>query len=234
MTHNVIRTFGIDYIFFDLVFLFVFHFLMIRNRKIIPLVAFWLGGLAIFIIDWGFWMQVSGIRKLELPPSFLPFLPEYWRVFTFMFWFSFSYGLMFSWMFLMFEPKGRRIFWTVLLWGGWLTVAFLSQYIHLNDGTIQTLRMMGGSRITQIIIAAGGFILLFILRYNWKMILYLFCIGFMTHFMMESSLWLSGIRPGNLSVLLINSLIESNMGVPILYVLYDKVLKRRKMVIGGR
>jgi hypothetical protein len=228
MTHDVIRTFGIDYIFFDLLFLAIFHFLLIRKKKFIPLIAFWLGGLAIMIIDWGFWLQVFHIRKLSLPEVFLPMLPEYWRVTVFMFWFSFSYGLMFSWMFLMFEEGKQRVFWTALLWGGWLTVALLSQNIPLWDDTFTTLRMMGGSRITQIIIVVAGYILLFILKYNWKKILYLFMVGVLCHFMMESSLWISGIRSGSFAVLFVNSLIESNMGVPILFILYDKVLKKRK------
>lgn len=227
--HDVIRTFGIDYIFVDLVFLFVFHFFLIRRKKYIPLIAFWLGGLAIFIIDWGFWLQVTNMRELRLPDAFLPMLAKYWRTFTFMFWFSFSYGLMFSWMFLMFEQKGQRIFWTVLLWGGWLSVAFLSQHIPLFDDSFTTIRHMGGSRIIQIILAAAGYILLFILRYDWRKIFYLFMVGFLTHFMMESSLWISGIRSGQLSVMFINSLIESNMGVPILFILYDKILVKKKI-----
>jgi hypothetical protein len=227
MSHDVIRNFGIDYIFFDLVFLVIFHVLLIRYKKIIPLIAFWLGGLAIFCIDWGFWLQVFNIRELNLPAAFIPGLPQYWRVFVFMFWFSFSYGLMFSWMFLMFEYRKQGVWWTLLLWGGWLLVGLLSQYIPLWDDPVMTMRHMGGSRLIQAIIVAVGYILLFVLRYDWKKILYLFMVGFLCHFMMESSLWISGIRPGSFFVMMVNSLLESNMGVPVLFILYDKVLKKR-------
>lgn len=231
MNHDVIRTFGIDYIFFDLIFLAVFHVLMFRYRKTIPLVAFWLGGLAIMIIDWGFWLQVFSIRELTLPESFLSSWPQYWRVFTFMFWFSFSYGLMFSWMFLMFERRKEGLWWTLLLWGGWILVGLLSQWIPFKDAEFVTLRHMGDSRLTQSLIVVAGYLLLFVLRYPLKTILYLFMIGFLCHFMMESSLWIAGIRPGSMDVMLINSLVESNMGVPILWILYDKVLMKRKRPI---
>jgi hypothetical protein len=169
VTHEVIRIFGTDYIYFDLVFLTIFTALLAVNKKRIPLLAFILGGLIIFIIDWVFWMQIFKIRTFSLPPGFLSFLPEYWAKTVFMFWFSMSYGLMFAWIFLMFDKQNKRAAWTALLFGG-----------------------------------CG------------------------IHFMMEFSLWVSGIRPSSLDLLLVNTLVESNMGVPLLYIFWDKTLTRSK------
>jgi hypothetical protein len=224
----VIRVFGIDYIYLDLVFLAVFTVLLAVNKKKIPLLAFILGGVVIFIIDWLFWMQVFKIRTLSLPPEFLSFLPQYWAETLFMFWFSMSYGLMFAWMFLMFDKKNNRFAWTALLFGGWLSIAFLSQFLQINDNLIETVRLMKSSRIKQIIIVALGYGALFLLKYRLKKILYLFLVGCGIHFMMEFSLWISGIRPSSLDLLLVNTLVESNMGVPVLYIFWDKVLSKPK------
>jgi hypothetical protein len=91
-----------------------------------------------------------------------------------------------------------------------------------------TTRHMGGALLFQAGIVVAGYALLFILKYNWKIVLYLFMVGFLCHFMMESALWISGIRPGSLSIMLINSLVESNMGVPLLFIFYDRGLKKGK------
>jgi hypothetical protein len=45
--------------------------------------------------------------------------------------------------------------------------------------------------------------------------------------MMEFSLLVSGIRPGSFLILIENSLIEFNMGVPFFYLLYDKYLQKK-------
>lgn len=110
----------------------------------------------------------------------------------------------------MFEKKSipSKLFWTLLIFGGWILVAFLSQFIGLNDSTIITNRHMFDLRWLRIIIVLVGYGLLFVLKYNWKRISYLFFIGFM----MEFILFISGIRPGNFLILLENSLIEFNMG----------------------
>ena len=173
-------------------------------------------------------MQVFKIRSLSLPPDFLSFLPDYWAKAVFMFWFSMSYGLIFSWIFLMFDKKNKRAAWTALLFGGWLMIAFLSQVLQMNDNVIKTVRLMRSSRIKQIIIVALGYGTLFLLRYKLKKILFLFLVGCGIHFMMEFSLWVSDIRPSSLDLLFVNTLVESNMGVPLLYIFWDKFLTQRK------
>jgi hypothetical protein len=127
----------------------------------------------------------------------------------------------------MFEKDSNKIFWTALLFGGWLTIALLSQFLPINDEIINPVRRMSSSRLMQIIIVVIGYIILFIMRYDIKKILYLFLVGCGIHFMMEFSLWVSGIRPTGLDTLLINTLIEFNMGIPILYIFWDKVLNRK-------
>jgi hypothetical protein len=219
--YDVIRTFGADYILFDLIFIILFLFLLIKNKKKIPLLAFFVGGLFInFLIDYGIWLH-TGVREVFLPFNF------FGAVFLFFFWFSLSYGVEYAYVFLMFEKKSNKILWTSLVLFGWLSVAFLSQLISINNSSITVIRHMSDLRILRIILVLIGYSLLFILKYDWKKISYLFLIGFIIHFMMEFSLLVSGIRPGSFLILLENSLIEFNMGVPFFYILYDKFLKKK-------
>jgi hypothetical protein len=204
MVYDVIRTFGVDYIFFDLIFVILFLFLLIRFKKKIPLIALFIGGLGInFLIDWGIWLH-TGIREIFLPANF------FGGVFLFFLWFSLSYGIEYAYVFLMFDKKSNKLGWTLLVFGGWLLVAFLSQFFSINDTLITTIRHMGDLRLLTILLVLIGYSLLFIFKYNWKKIAYLFFVGFLIHFMMEFSLLISGIRPGSLLILIENSLIELN------------------------
>jgi len=82
--YDVIRSFGVDYILFDLIFLILFITLLVKFKKKIPLIAFFVGGLLInFLVDWGIWFH-TGIREISLPFSFTG------SVFLFFLWFSLS------------------------------------------------------------------------------------------------------------------------------------------------
>ncbi|MDO8610742.1 MAG: hypothetical protein Q7R95_09425 [bacterium] len=219
--YDVVRQFGVDYIYFDLLFLVLFFTILIITKKYLEIIIFFIGGLAInFLVDWGFWLH-SGIREVILPEQFAE------RVFVFMLWFSLSYGVEYAYIFLMFRQKSNKLLWTLLIFVGWLSVAFFSQQISINDSTIITIRHMSDFRILRIVILFIGYGLLIWFKYPLKKIVYLFIAGFAIHFMMEFSLLVNGIRPGSLLILLENSFVEFNMGVPFFYLLYDRILKNK-------
>lgn len=224
--YDVIRNFGIDYIFFDIAFLVIFIFLLIKSKKKIPLIFLFVGGIINFLIDWGIWYNLSDIREISIPDNFLPFLSFGLKIVIFFIWFSISYGLEYAWVFLMFDKKTKKMKWTAILFIGWILVALLSQLLPLNDVNITAVRHMGSLRIWRVLIVLIGYFVLLILGYKWKRIVYLFLIGFAVHFMMEFSLLITGVRPDSFLILLENSLVEFNMGIPILYLFYDKILKR--------
>lgn len=173
-----------------------------------------------FLVDWGVWLH-TGIREITLPSGF------FGGAFLFFIWFSLSYGVEYAYVFLMFDKKSNKIAWTLLVFGGWLLVAFLSQLFSIKDSSIMVVRHMFSFRILRVLLVLIGYSLLFIFKYDWKKILYLFFVGFLIHFMMEFSLFVSGIRPGDFLILLENSLVEFNMGVPFFYLIYDKWLKKK-------
>jgi hypothetical protein len=92
---------------------------------------------------------------------------------------------------------------------------------------------MSNARIIQVALVAGGYLLLLLLKYTWRpmksltlpRMLYLFLVGILVHFGMEITLLASGIRPAEnyVDVLLFNSLLEFNMGVPFLYILWTAI-----------
>jgi len=220
--YDVIRIFDVDYIFFDLAFLAIFLFLLVKYKKKIPLLAFFMGGLLInFFLDWGIWLH-SGLREIILPDNFVG------GASLFFIWFSLSYGVEYAYVFLMFEKNNRKkLKWTLFVFLSWLIVAFCSQLITINDASITTIRHMSDLRLLRIIIVLIGYSLLFVFKYNWRKIAYLFFVGFLIHFMMEFSLFITNIRPDSFLILLENSLIEFNMGVPFFYLVYDKLIKKK-------
>jgi len=151
----------------------------------------------------------------------------------------------FSYVTVMFEAKSMktRVLWTLFLYGGWMATALISQHVAIDDRTINIGRDMSNARIVQVAMVAGGYLLLLLLKYIWRpmrsltfrRMLYLFVIGVLVHFGMEITLLASGIRPAKdyVDVLLFNSLLEFNMGIPILYILWTAVRSRKESGAAG-
>lgn len=136
----------------------------------------------------------------------------------------------------MFEKNNIKeiIFWTALLYGGWFMIATLSQILPLNDIEITTIRHMRHLRIVEISVVVFGYLLLLFLGYNYRTILYIFWVGTMLSFMMESYLLFTGIRTSGFELLLYDSLILTNQGIPYVYVIVDKIVPKLREMIKNR
>lgn len=226
VNQDVIRVFDLDYIIFDLVLFFLFITVLIIKKKKIPLIVGFLCGIMFLIIDGIIWWN-TGVR--EIFPANLKVAVDFMM--------DFSYGVLaFSWVMIMFEKNNLKeiIFWTAFLYGGWFMIAALSQILPLNDLEITTIRHMKHLRIVEISVVILGYLLLMFLRYNYKTILYIFWVGTMLSFMMESYLLFTGIRTSGWELLLYDSLILTNQGIPYLYVIFDKILPKLKKLISNR
>ncbi|MFX1281864.1 MAG: hypothetical protein ACFFA3_21115 [Promethearchaeota archaeon] len=226
VNQDVIRVFDLDYIIFDLILLFLFITVLIIKKKQVPLIVGFLCGIMFLIIDGIIWWN-TGVR--EIFPANLKVAVDFMM--------DFSYGVLaFSWVMIMFEKNNLKeiIFWTVFLYGGWFMIATLSQILPLNDLEITTIRHMKHLRIVEISVVILGYLLLMFLRYNYKTILYIFWVGTMLSFMMESYLLFTGIRTSGWELLLYDSLILTNQGIPYLYVFFDKILPKLKKLISNR
>ncbi|MBN2229024.1 MAG: hypothetical protein JW779_05475 [Candidatus Thorarchaeota archaeon] len=228
------RFFHIDFILLDLLFCLIWIAVLLRQGYRLEFSLGLMGILVNFIVDFVIWFNVQGIRTLEGPID--PLL--------FFIYFSITYGMVeYSYVGVMFRVRTnrQRIMWTILLYGGWLISGLLSQVIPLNDTMVHVTREMSIYRMPQIAIVIVGFIGLLLLAKSWlpmndttyQRILYLFLVGILVHFGMESTLWLAGIRPspvsGVLFEFLFNSFLEFNTGVPILYVLWTYLRSRGEL-----
>jgi hypothetical protein len=220
------RTFDATFIFLDLAFLTIWVVLLLRRRHVKPLIFGLFGFFVYFVADYVVWYSTLGSRVFYSLPTWLSPL-------TFLLYFSMTYGIIqFSYVILMFSERqdlvfgdGRdRIAWSVLLFGGWLTIGLLSQVLAIGQ-EVAIARIMSEQRIVQVAMIAAEYVILIILTYmkklnlTWKTVLLIFGVGVFVHFSMEFTLLLSGIRDVNLFNLLFNSLIEFNTGAPILYLL---------------
>ena len=234
---QVARTFDMDFIYLDIAFCAVWILVLLRRKQTIPLCFGLLGALITFLADDVLWLHIQHTRTLDVPFNHDLFLV----------YFSFTYGMIeFSYVTVMFQAKSMKAkaLWTLFLYGGWLATALISQHVGIDDRTIQTSRDMSHARIIQGAMVVGGYLLLLLLKYTWQpmksltipRIIYLFCVGILVHFGMEITLLASGIRPAGdyVHVLLFNSLLEFNMGIPILYILWTAIRARRDLDESGQ
>lgn len=221
-TTDVTRIFDVDYIIFDFILFIVFLVALLYTKSWFPLAGSVVCSVIITLIDSVFWYG-AGIRVIISP------VPLFWVYFMM----DISYGILaFSWMLIMLEKKEHKIFWTTLLFGGWLFVPIFSNLISLYDAEITTIRYMASIRWWEIVIAAAGYILLIVLKYDYKTILYVFGVGCMQGFMMEFCLWITENRPSGLELLIYDTLVLINQVVPYAYVFLDKILPQIKERIG--
>lgn len=218
INHDVIRIFDLDYLIFDFIFLLIFLTVLIINKKKIPIYVGFVCGILFLIIDGIIWWN-TGIREID---------PSNTKIYV-DFMMDFSYGLLaFSWVMIMFERNSIKeiLLWTLFLYGGWLLIASLSQILPLIDLEIITIRHMQSLRVVEIATVVCGYLLLIFLRYNYRTILFIFWVGFMLSFMMESYLLFTQIRPSGFELLLYDSFILTNQGIPYLFVIFDKILPK--------
>ena len=154
----VTRTLNVDFIYFDIIFLSVWIYFLIKKRYWVPLLWGIFGWVIYLGVDYYLWYIVMESRQYSgnLPP---------WLFFL---WFCFSPGFVqFSYVFVMFEKRNKNelIFWTILFYGGWLFVGLCSQWISINDDIILVSRNMnaGNQRFIFSILTVLNLLLAYIL-----------------------------------------------------------------------
>jgi hypothetical protein len=219
----VARTFGMDFIYFDLIFIAIWLYLLIKKKYWVPI--FWglLGWVAYIIADYVIWYLLTHTRHYSGPLN----------PFVFFMWFCFSPGFVqFSYVIVMFEKRNRNelIFWTSLLYLGWTAVALGSQLIPLDDRIIIVYRDMNvlNQRIIEVSLVLVNVIVAIFLYLKKKLrledIAFLFVVGTLVELALEFTLSVSNIRQAqgswSIVLLIINSLIEFNLGIVLMYLLW--------------
>lgn len=217
---SVDRIFDVDFIYFDLMLATLWIVLFIKTKQYPAILMGLLASCIYFMVDFGLWYSILGTRHIDAPMD----------AGLFLFYFSFTYGIIqFGYITVMITPKTNKIFWTILLYGGWIIMALLSQWIAWDDREISISRDMTNGRWIQFAMMIVGLLFVYLAsQYSstfrnikwYYTVPILFAIGIIVHVALEVPLVIAGIRPFNWNDFLWNSVIEFNSGIGAIYFIY--------------
>lgn len=218
-----VREFNLLFILLDCSWLIFFIFMLLRFKRKQALLAGLLGGVVYFLVDYGVFYLLLGTRQVTGGDPFLVLA-----------WMSMSYGLTnIAWIWLMLDGDRSWVEWTVLILSAWLAVALLSQNFGANTPAVTTGRGTLSYHGLMALILFLGYASLVYRNLEARRaggegvnLLRLLAIGIAVQFSWEAVLLFSGVRPPDLVPLVVNSLIETNLGLPYLYLIHRAVRQR--------
>ena len=220
------RNFNLLYIILDSVFILILIGLLIYQKKYVTLIWSLFGGVLYFIVDYGYFYWISHSRQVLVNG-----VSSQWTTALVLLWMSLSYGItnfLFIWLCLKKDKYLKEYLILIILW--WMVAPSIASIGGSNN--IQTLRTTGAYHGAMAIILIVGYVGLIIYNLTTKTkminILWLNLIGISVQFCWEFALLVNGIRPLNeasLTTLIINSVIETNLGMPYIYLIYINVYK---------
>lgn len=216
------RMFQPIYILLDSVFLVALCAMLFFRRRYLTLLFGLFGGILYFVVDYGIFHLWLGTRSIEGGSLFWVLL-----------WMSLSYGVtnfVLIWTWISKDENARE--WTlfILLW--WFVCPLLTN--TLGNGDVikiqRTTSAYHGWMAAILFLSYAALILFNIFRKDKSLrfpLLRLFLIGVFVQFGWEFSLLIGGIRSAGiesaadkLTVLLVNSLLETNLGMPLIYIIF--------------
>lgn len=218
------RQFNILYIIFDILFLVILLGLLIFKKKYATIVVGLLAGILYMIVDYGIFHLLTGSRSIS----------EGYSLFWVLLWMSMSYGFTnFVWIWLWIK-KDKDLFnfsFLILLW--WFVCPLLAKTFGKDLSLITIQRTTGSYHSYMALILFIGYLGVII----WNMfqkdkkerfpILWMLAIGILVQFGWEFGLLIGGIRSATIAswdqklmTLLINSLLETNLGMPYIMAIY--------------
>lgn len=210
------------YILLDILFLLILLGILLYTRRYQAAIVGLLGGILYFIVDYGGFYLLLGTRTVEGADPF-------W----FLLWLSMSYGFTnFVWIWVWLDRDGYSLEWSVLIVSGWLCTALLSQNFGAGFDEISISRGTADYHGIMALLLFIGYALLCL--YNIRNrnaekripILWILSIGILVQFGWEFTLAITGIRNQSLQTLIVNSLLETNLGLPYLYFIHLAVNRR--------
>ena len=225
----VARSFNVLYVLLDIAWLFLFCGTLFFLKKRMALLAGLAGGVIYFLVDYGIFFLLLKTRTVTGADPCLYLL-----------WLSFSYGITnFAWIWLMLDKDNRAVEWTVALFSAWLAIGFLSQNFGASFPAVGSSRGTASYHGVMALVLFAGYFTLAVRNIRKSdgdrvNLLRLIAIGVGIQLMWEFALMITGIRPTGLRVLTENALIETNLGIPYLYLIHRQIsrhfgedLKRR-------
>ena len=218
------RQFDPLYIWLDIAFLAVFAALLLWRKKYMTFLVGLVFGLVYFAVDYGIFHLVCHARTIS----------EGYSLFWVLLWMSMSYGFTnFVWIWLWISKDKNLFEWSLFILCWWLCAPMLAATFGGNTEPIVIQRTTGSYHGYMALILFVGYAALIAWNLAHKDkgrrvdILWLLAIGILVQFGWEAGLLLGGIRSAGftsfadkLLTLVTNSLLETNLGMPYIYVIF--------------
>ena len=223
------RQFAPLYIWLDLAFLVLLAGLLLWRKQYLTVLVGFIMGLVYMGVDYGIFHLVCHARTIS---------PGY-SLFWVLLWMSMSYGFTnFTWIWLWISKDQHLFEWSLLILSWWFCCPLLTQTFAADQTPIVIQRTTSSYHGWMAAILFVGY--LGLVMYNlWQkdrskrvQIPWLLAIGILVQFGWEAGLLLGGIRSAGFSLeekllpLIINSLLETNLGMPYVYLIFLAVTSR--------
>lgn len=225
------RNFNTLYIVLDTIFCLVFLALLVWKKRYQTAIFALAGGILYTIVDFGGFYLMSHARTVMINGQLADAMGTFWVLL----WMSMSYGITnFAFMWVLMAKDKFAKYWIFLIVMWWMCAPTIAEMG--GEATIQTSRTTGAYHGWMAVVMVVDYIILTIILLAKKdkkpfvNILYLNLIGFAVQFGWEFALLINGIRPMNdvsLRTLIINSCIETNMGMPTTFLVFWLMRKFR-------
>lgn len=217
-----LRSFQPLYIWLDIGFLLIFAGILIWKKKYMTVLVGFLAGILYMIVDYGIFHLLCHSRSITGGSLFWVLL-----------WMSMSYGFTnFAWIWLWVQKDENLLEWSVLILLWWFCCPLLTQTFGGSAAPIVIQRTTGAYHgyMAALLFAGYLFVIIWNLAHKKKdekmPLLWLLAIGILVQFGWEAGLLIGGVRSAGfgftdkLRPLIINSLLETNLGMPYIYMIY--------------
>ncbi len=225
------REFSPIYIWLDIAFLVIFAGMLIWKKKYMTVLVGFLIGILYMVVDYGIFHLVCGSRSISQGHS----------LFWVLLWMSMSYGFTnFTWIWLWISKDKHLFEWSMVILMWWFVCPLLAKtFTPAGMENIIIQRTTGEYHGYMALILFVGYMA--VVCYNlWQKdrekrinIPWLLAIGILVQFGWEAGLLIGGIRSAGfatfadkLSPLVVNSLLETNLGMPIIYLIFTAYTSR--------
>jgi hypothetical protein len=211
------RVFPTLFIWLDCAWLAAFAAILAWRGKYRALAVGLLGGVLYMLVDYGIFYLALRTRAVSGASPFWLLL-----------WLSMSYGFTnMAWAWLLLDRDGNAVEWSLLVVAAWLAVGLAAAGYGGRFPTVRIQRGTGSYHGAMAILLAVGYGILIVRNLAGRRprvsLLRLLAIGVGIQLGWELVLLLSGIRPASIVPLVVNSLLETNLGMPYLFLIHEAV-----------
>ena len=232
------RQFTPVYIWLDIAFLLFLAVLLLYKKKYMTVLVGLIFGVVYMLVDFGIFHLVCHARSITGGSLFWVLL-----------WMSMSYGFTnFSWIWLWISKDKHLFEWSLLILSWWFCCPMIASVFSAGQTPIVIQRTTGAYHGYMALLLFAGYAILIVYNLFQReadkkvRIPWLLAIGILVQFGWEAALLLGGIRSAGFATigeklmpLVVNSLLETNLGMPYIYLIfiavtarYTEQLRRRK------